>query len=101
MKTYKATGFVLGKHWGGGLGAYPSRLLQAKTKKTLLKKAKKELKSGGLDSGMGFESLKGALINIEEIETVNIKGKIFNRSEWEGEFIGSLTLKEEDFLLTL
>jgi len=99
-KNYISGGIVYGKLWGGGFGAYPSHELEASTKNKLLKIAKKDLKSGALDSGMGFEYLKGALINIQEIETVNIKNKEYQRSEYIAEFIGNLTEQEQDFLLT-
>lgn len=59
MKNYTASGIVYGKTWGGGFGAYPANKLEAKTMVDILSQAKKELKSGGLDSGMGFEYLKG------------------------------------------
>jgi hypothetical protein len=99
-KNYIASGVVLGKNWGGGFSAYPSRRIEAKTRAEILVKAKKELKTGGLDSGMGFEYLKGALLNIKEIETCNFRGKDYQRYEVEDEFIGDLTDKEQDFLLT-
>lgn len=98
-KEYIANGVVLGKTWGGGFGAYPSREVEAKTKAELLKKAKKELKSGALDSGMGFEFLKGARLDIKEIETVTIKGKEYQRADYITEFIGDLTDKEKNFLV--
>jgi len=101
MKNYIANGVVYGKLWGGGYGAYPARKIEAKTKTELLKKAKTDLKSGSLDSGMGFEYLKGAILIIKEIESIIVKGKEFKNSEYIEEFIGDLTEKEKDFLLTL
>ena len=98
MKNYTATGIVYGKNWGGGFGAYPARKIEAKTKAGLLSEAKKLLKSGGLDSGMGFESLKGAVLDITETENILINGKEFNRMETETEFIGDLSETEQDFL---
>lgn len=99
-KEYIANGTVLGKCWGGGFGGYKSREIRARSKAELLKKAKKDLKSGALDSGMGFEFLKGAYLNIEIIDTIIVKGKEYKRSEYTDEFIGDLTEKEQDFLLT-
>jgi 1,4-dihydroxy-2-naphthoyl-CoA synthase len=72
-KEYIAGGIVYGKNWGGGFGAYPSRELRAKNKAELFIQARAELKTGGLDSGMGFEYLT--------------------------KFIGNLTDKEKDFLV--
>jgi len=98
MKTFKTTGVVYGKLWGGGFGAYPAEKLYNNEKGELLKEAKKLLKTGGLDSGMGYEYLKGALLEIEEIETIEIKGKEYQRSEYSLEYIGDLTQKEKLFL---
>jgi hypothetical protein len=99
-KKYIANGFVLGKLWGGGFGAYKSREVRAKTKTELLKKALQDLKTGVLDSGMGFEFLKGAILNIKEVESIILKGKKYQRADYIIEFIGNLTEKEQDFLLT-
>ena len=101
MFNFIATGYVYGYLWGGGMGAYPSERLFAKTKEALLKEAKKLLKSGGLDSGMGYQSLKGALLNIEQIETIKKGKKEYQRSDYSTEIIGELTEKEVDFLYTL
>lgn len=95
MKKYHATGRVLGKLWMGELGAYPAEQISANSKKALLKKAGKMLKDGTLDSGAGFEYLKGALLDIEEIETRRIDGKEYSRSEFEFAIIGELTEQEE------
>lgn len=99
MKTYTATGFVLGKCWGGGFGAYPSCAIKGKTLKGLLKYAEKLLKTGGLDSGMGFEYLKGAGLCVAETETIILKGKTFSSVDYENYFIGELTEQDKDFLL--
>ena len=99
MKTYTSSGIVYGKTWGGGFGGYEARKLEAKTYKGLLNEAKKELKTGGLDGGMGFEYLKGALLTIKTTDTILIKGKEYINNEYDSEFIGDLTEKEQDFLL--
>ena len=99
MKTYTASGVVYGKLWGGGFGAYPSREVEARSKAELIKKAQAELKSGGLDSGMGFEFLKGARLDIKEVESITAKNKEYQRADYITEFIGHLTNKECDFLL--
>ena len=98
MKKYNLSGIVLGKLWGGGLAGYPSEKLEAETRKELIKKARKMLKDGSLDSGMGFESLKGALLEIKETEFVTMKGKEYQREEYSEEFIGKLTKKQKTFL---
>ena len=98
MTNYIATGYVLGNLWGGGEGAYPSSQVEAKTRKEVLRKAKKELSTGGLDSGMGFESLIGALLTLRKIETIIVKNKDYLRSDYEDIFIGKLSGKQEEFL---
>lgn len=98
MKKYQSVGVVYGKLWGGGFGAYPAVKLQASTKEKLIETAKTMVENGSLDSGMGFEYLKGALLNIEEIETIEKNGKKYSRSEFESEVIGDLNEKEQNFL---
>jgi hypothetical protein len=100
METVKftSTGFVLGNYWGGGSGAYKARVLSADTKEELIKKATEMLNDGSLDSGMGYESLIGALLNITTITTIMHKGKKFANKETEPVFIGDLTESQEDFL---
>jgi len=97
-KEFIAKGLVYGKTWGGGYGSYESQELKAKRLNSIMAQAKKGLKEGWLDGGMGFESLKGALLDIEVIETILVKGKEYKRSEYTTELIGDLTEKEQDFL---
>lgn len=95
-------GYVYGRLWGGGEGAYPVRKMGGfSTRAELLKEAKKALKDGSLDSGMGYESLIGARLDIEEVETIERDGKEYKHREYEMEFIGKLTEKQEEFLLEL
>jgi len=98
MKTYKSTGYVYGNLWGGGKGAYPAEKLEAKTKSGLIRKAEKMLADGSLDSGMGYESLIRALIDIETVEQIEKDGKAYFRSDFDWHFIGKLTEEEMQFL---
>jgi hypothetical protein len=98
-KTYKSEGLVFGNYWGGGKGAYPARNIEASTKKELLIKANQMLEDGSLDSGMGYESLIGALLLITETTITNIKGKEFHHEEYDEKFIGKLTKKNKQFLI--
>ena len=97
-ESFKSKGLVYGNFWGGGQGAYKAEKLEAKTKKELLEQATKELADGTLDSGMGFESLIGALLLITKITTIVFKGQKFTNEEVEEEFIGDLTEEQQDFL---
>jgi hypothetical protein len=96
---FKGSGLVYGKYWGGGEGAYKASELHSDSKEKLLKEAKKMLKDGSLDSGMGYERLLGARIEIEKITSYMIDGQLFSSSEYETEIIGNLTEKQEDFLM--
>ncbi len=99
IKNYVARGLVYGNYWGGGRGSYKSETIRAKTLKTLLKTAKIMLESGALDSGMGYESLVGAIFNVEKIETIEKNGKKYQRSEHNIEIIGDLKEQEWEFLI--
>ncbi len=97
-KYYKIKGFVYGNYWGGGKGSYRSESYQGDNLDKLMKEIKGDLKTGVLDSGMGYESLIGAILEIETIETIKHNGKEYSNSEFEIEFMGDLTLEEEESL---
>lgn len=99
--TYKSTGYVLGNYWGGGKGSYPATTLYNESKKELIKEAEQLLKNGGLDSGMGYESLIGAILYIDTIRETEIDGRVFVNVSTEEELIGEMTLEEEEFLFDL
>lgn len=96
---YKSRGLVYGNYWGGGKGAYKARYLEADTKEELIEEANKGL-DGSLDSGMGYESLIGAMLEICKITTIEIDGREFINEEYEIESVGNLTEDEEEFLLS-
>ncbi len=97
-KYYKISGFVYGNYWGGGKGAFKSESYKGENLDKLMIEIKEDLEDGSLDGGMGYESLIGAILDIETIETIKCKGKEYHNSEYEIEFIGDLTSEEEDFL---
>jgi len=94
MFRYIARSVVVGNCWGGGQVAYKGRRVDGETRDEVLRKTTDMFKDGSLDSGMGFGSLVGAYITIEEIETVTIDAKTFTRSEWTSEIMGEIP---EDF----
>lgn len=97
-KRFECTGLVFGNYWGGGSGAYKARSLKANSRAKLIKQAIDALNDSSLDSGMGYESLIGAILHVEIIETVVINGEEFSRSDFEIEFIGNLTEEQQEFL---
>ena len=99
MTTYKASGMVLGNYWGGGSGSYPAKRLSSDSLTELRKQIISGIKDGSLDSGMGYESLIGAIMYIETIETREIDGKTFIATEQETQFFGDMTEEQEEFLI--
>jgi hypothetical protein len=95
---FEAKGIVLGNYWGGGKGSYTSKRIKANTLEELLTIATKMLDDGSLDSGMGYESLIGALLEVSTITTVLINDKEFINTETEIHFIGDLSEEESEFL---
>lgn len=63
-------GAVLGNMWGGGRGYYQARRIAGEYEHAgeIEQKALDMLADGSLDSGMGFDGLVGAVLDIEEIE---------------------------------
>lgn len=96
--TYKSTGIVLGNYWGDGKGSYKATSFSSDSYENLITQNQNALKDGSLDSGMGYESLIGAILNIEKIETMEFEGKEFTHTSSELEFIGDLDESEMEFL---
>lgn len=96
--SFTAKGYILGNYWGGGQGSYPTIKFSANTKEELLEQAKKALSDGSLDSGMGYESLIGAILEIKKTTKVEIDGQDFFNHEFEEEFIGKLNDEQAEFL---
>ena len=97
-KTYKARGFVYGNLWGGGKGAYPAEVITSDNRQDINQEIKSGISSGWLDSGMGYESLIGAIMTIETISTAMIDGKEFKNSEYETVIYGDLKDNEVEYL---
>lgn len=96
--TYEATGLVYGNYWGGGAGAYSAHKYQNDDIEKMRTQILKDIETGAIDSGMGYERVKGALMTIETIETIEIDGKSYSNSEHEQEFFGDLSEDECNFL---
>lgn len=94
-----ATGFVYGNHWGGGEGGYPAEKLEGATKEEVIQKAKAGVENGSLDSGMGYESLIGAVLTLHIITRIEVGNRTFENIEYETVTIGELTESQEQLLL--
>ena len=99
MITYKATGIVLGNCWGGGTCGYAAETIRATNRASLVQQIENGLKDGSLDSGMGYESLIGAIMVVETIDTRKIDGKVFTAIDYEDEFFGDVTPEQEEMLM--
>lgn len=95
---FTAKGIVLGNYWGGGSGGYATIKFEADTKKELLKKANEALNNESIDSGMGYESLIGAILDVVKTTTIIVEDEAFSNKKTETLFIGKLTEKQKDFL---
>jgi hypothetical protein len=93
-----AKGMIYGNYWGGGSGSYPSITFEGDTLEEIKLKANKALDDGSIDSGMGFESIKGALLNVVETTTTELEGHSFSNDLEYEITIGELTDSEETYL---
>lgn len=88
---YIATGLVLGNLWGGGSGLYDMDVLEAETKEELLQKANDGLKDGSLDGGMGFQSLRGAVLDITIETTIVFEDEDYINEKYQFDSVGNLS----------
>ena len=101
-RRFIGRGYVLGNCWGGGKCAYRSEQLVSENKESLLNVARRKIVDGSLDSGMGFESLIAAVIEVEEEITTVINGDIFVCRKYDSAIIGeNVSESDEEFLLSL
>jgi hypothetical protein len=71
MKRITVTGIVYGNCWGGGQCGFKARKIEGGTLKEVKAEAQRMLENGSLDSGMGYESLNGAVLEAK-IETIKM-----------------------------
>lgn len=96
--NYEAKGVCLGKLWGGGEGAYTTEKYTNSSLSKLKTEIEKGIGNSTIDSGMGFESMIGALMIVTTIRTKTINGKNYTNKENENMFFGDLTEEQQDFL---
>ena len=101
MLQYKTKGLVYGQDWGFNYGAYPSQEGCYYKYSELEEDIEKRIKDGSLDSGMGYQSLKGALIIVETVRSVVVRGRIYTNSNFKRVYFGDLSHKEKIFLSSI
>lgn len=99
IKTrYKATGYCIGNAWGGGRIAYQSVEYKADTMEELKVKVDKGIENGSIDSGMGFESVVGALMFVTKEKSILIGTDTYVNFTYSHEVYGDVTEEEIEVL---
>lgn len=80
---YRAKGYVEGFGWGGGKVSCSANNVSADTKEDLYRKIREGIENGSLDSGFGFETLTGAVMEITTVRMVEIDGRTYHNEEIE------------------
>ena len=98
--SYSARGYVYGNYWGGGRGTYPSQRYLDRSIKNIITDINNDFKSGGLDGGMGYESLIYAKMEIKTKWMVKINGEEYYRETFCYKELGSLDdLDPDDYIM--
>jgi len=95
---YRAKGYVYGLFWGDGEGSYPSTMVYSDTIEELRSRIREGIMNGSLDSGMGFQRLIGAIMEITILKDIIIDDKVYTNKTYETEFFGDLSEKQMEFL---
>ena len=98
-KTYRAEGLVYGRYWGGGEGGFKAESYHADTLEKLEADIIKDVESGAIDSGMGYEKVLGAVMVIDTITDIVIGGKVFSNITTETKVYGDLTDEAQELLI--
>ena len=95
-------GFVIGQLWSGGSGGYASKAFPDKEFNSVAgATAFIKDKGAAMDSGMGFQCVRGGIFPIERIETITRDGKQYVNTDRECFYIdldGVLTKSDKDTL---
>lgn len=87
--TYSAYGIVIGRDWGFGITMYPSiRYDNFKSLEDLEQAISQGIKDKSIDSGMGYESVFGCMMQISVNTNLLINDKIFTNVEQEDKIYG-------------
>jgi len=86
-----AKGIIYGLLFDGTSGSYPSINFYGETLEKVELKANKALEDGSIDSGMGFESIKMALLYVTTTTSIKVEGYTFTHEEETTLMIGNIT----------
>lgn len=89
--SFRAKGCVVGIYLGDKKGMYPAKSYTAKTKEQLIENINIGCQYNTIDSGFGFQSIKGAVMDITEITEITFEDKIFINEDTTSMVFGDLT----------
>ena len=92
--TYRAKGICLGNLWGGGRGWYPTETYYSDSIDHLMSQLWDGVDKGTIDSGMGFESIIGAVVTVITITEVEVDGLWYSRDDYDVATVGKLELED-------
>ena len=92
---YKAEGFVVGITWSGDIVGFEANKYHNTDLNKLKEDINKDFKSGGLDSGMGYQRLEAALMFITTTSYVEVDGKTYSRDDVERLELGNKDLIDD------
>jgi hypothetical protein len=97
---FTAKGLVFGYGWGGGGYAYQSEEIRAATMEELTKIINDKIEDKTIDSGFGFRSVLGAIMEIKIIKRVCAlsDGAVYENKSSEIIFYGNLNEEQKEFL---
>ncbi len=93
-----AKGYCYGNYWGGGKGAYKTIMFTGDSEESLKEKITKAIDDGSIDSGMGYESLIGAIMEIKRHTTIDIDGEEYTNTHTDIQMFGDLSEDVQEFL---
>lgn len=97
---YKAKGLVYGCLWDNSMGSYPSKEVYSENFDELKEMIMSGIDDGSLDSGMGYQQLVGAIMEITTITDIVINDDVYTNKKYQVEYFGELSETEIEFLET-
>jgi len=91
MKRITVTGIVYGNCWDGRQCGFKAREIKGGTLKEVKATANRMFENGSLDSGMGFESLTGAVLEAKILTIKIINGEEYVNTKYQTITIGKVT----------
>jgi hypothetical protein len=101
MKRITTRGIVYGNCWGGGQCGFKAHKITGGTLKAVKAKARRMFQDGSLDSGMGFESLNGAILEAKHETIKMIKGEEYINTKYHTFSVGKTSSFQRDQICIL